>query len=194
MTRFEHCYSAREAQELDTADVYDVPAEKAPTSRQKLIEIDPQNGPRWLARCSGDYAGGLTGLYSCPNEHDLCVVIEGAAYILHTATPGAADDVEEYPTVHVLPCRADNLLILGSFDTLTAYGPTGFVWQTESFAHDGFAIHEVRGHELVGVAESPAFGAREFRVDLRNGAHEGGTYWVSNGPRRRSRVWKRIRR
>jgi len=92
----------------------------------------------------------------------------------------------------VVPCRAANLLILGSFDTLTAYGVDGVAWQTERFAHDGFEIREVREHELFGVAESPAFGPRRFRVDLRTGAHEGGSYWPQHrdGPRKARRWWR----
>ena len=144
-----------------------------------LVEVKPADGGAFLATCALGFRESTlpSGLWSCPVPDDLLAVAGGYGYLIHTATPGAADFLPLRPVCAVLPAPQENLLLLAGFHTVLAVGPQGIRWQTARLSWEGVTLGEVRDGTLHGTGWD-MFSDRDlpFRVDLRTGGHEGGGY------------------
>jgi hypothetical protein len=141
-----------------------------------LIRVVPQGRHPWL----GTFAFGrvsrtsVTGVYTCPDVNNLCVIAAGAGYIVDTRDPNVWEEVPREPIMDVRPILERSILVFSDITQLTAYGPDGISWTTRRVSWDGITIIRVDPEELVGSAwDAPLQRQVEFRVDLRNGAVTG---------------------
>ena len=157
-----------------------VPGEEDALNRGALlVEVKPATAGSFLATCALGFRETTlpSGLWSCPAPDDLLAVAGGYAYLVHTAAPEAAEFLPLRPVCAVLPASQEDLLLLAGFHTVLALGTEGIRWQSARLSWEGLTLGEAHDGILHGTGWD-MFSDRDlpFRIDLRNGAHEGGGY------------------
>ena len=95
----------------------------------------------------------IVGVYAHPDERCVCVVAQGAGYIVRVDDPMqwvavAADPVAD---VHALPAK--RLLLFVDNNQLVAYGRARVQWRAQ-FAADGLRITEIGPDRVRGKASN----------------------------------------
>ena len=118
---------------------------------------------------------GVTGVFTCPNPEQLCVVARGAGYVVTATNPAQRELLEAEPVLGVYPVASSRVLVFADYLRLVAYGQEGRAWSTARLSWDGLQVDEVNGGWLLGRGwSSPESRHVDFVVDLRTGSHEGG--------------------
>jgi hypothetical protein len=144
-----------------------------------LLQVHPAGGGTFLATCALGFTDPAmpTGIFSCPNPHELCAVAGGYAYIIDTAAPQRSTHIPLKPVAEVLVLAEQALLVFVGFHMVAAWGREGLAWQTGRLSWEGIRIAGVEGNSLRGFGWSmPADKEVEFAIDLRTGAHTGGAF------------------
>ena len=145
-----------------------------------LLDVRPAApGAAFLATCAlGFREPSLpTGLWSCPAAEDLLAIAGGYAYWIHTSRPQETEFLPLRPVCAVLESPDEGLLLLAGFHTVLAIGPEGVRWQTARLSWEGLTLRGVREGFLHGEGwDMFADRDKPFRIDLRDGTHEGGGY------------------
>jgi hypothetical protein len=140
------------------------------------LEISPEQGRRWLGifAFGGISPKGVTGVFTTPDPHRVCVVSEGAGYFVSANAPTSWEEARVAPILDVRPVPAQQILVFAGYAELIAYGETGFRWRTEDLVVDELVITEVTDTHISGKGWIPEGepGSYRFVVDLRTGEHE----------------------
>jgi hypothetical protein len=145
-----------------------------------------KTGGTFLATCALGFTDPAmpTGLFSCPNPHELCAVAGGYAYIVDTAAPTRSTHIPLKPVAEVLVLVEYGLLAFVGFHAVVAWGREGLAWQTPRLSWEGIRIVGIGVREdESGTPSLRGFGWNmptdkeiEFAIDLRTGAHTGGGF------------------
>ncbi len=180
-TTFPHHYPIRERTELPTSDPlprYYYPGASREGGRDGLLlEIHPDAGAPWLGVFAFGHVSpkGVSGVFTTPNPHRLCVVARGGGYLVSADDPTSWEPVKATPVLDVRPVRAQRLLVFADYTEPMAYGEAGLRWRTGRLAWDGLTITEVTDKSIRGEFWDPPKGTTgTFSVDLETGAHTGG--------------------
>jgi hypothetical protein len=177
---FEHSYSCRlltETPAVAPPHYYYPGASTAGGPDGLLLEVTSERGGLWI----GTFAfgritpRGVSGIFATPQPERLCVVAQGAGYIVRANDPQAWEAVPVIPIidVRILPTR--DLIVFASFIDLMAYGPAGMKWRTARLSWDGLKITEVTDTEIKGeFYDIRSEAISSFAVDVETGTHEGG--------------------
>jgi hypothetical protein len=135
-----------------------------------LLRVTPEGAEPWnglfAARPSGRYK---TGVYSCPDPNGLCVVSNGAGYVLDVRDPDGYQELPISPVLEVLPGADVGLLLLANYTDVLAWDHSGRRWLAERVSSDGIRHLQVVGETLRGMAWSPAHDEHPFVLDLATG-------------------------
>jgi hypothetical protein len=155
-----------------------------PPDRQGIspmyVEVEPDKGAPWVAtveRPRPTVKGALTGIFTTPSPAQALILAGGDTYLVDVHNPDLFEPVDTAgPVIDVVPAVSDGLLLLASPWAVTAIGPNGVAWQTGRLAIDGLRLDEIDAGKIAGVADPENDDeSRDFAIDLRTGAHEGGT-------------------
>ena len=167
-----------------------VPGEEDALARGALLLlVHPETKGDFLATCALGFTDPSmpTGLWSCPNECELCAVAGGYAYIIDAAAPDHSTHIPLRPVVEVLavpaaPQLASGLLLFAGFHSVLAWGANGLAWQTARLSWEGLRLAGISAAKD-GVPHLHGLGWNmhtdkevEFSVNLRTGAHTGGGF------------------
>ncbi len=142
-----------------------------------MLEILPESSPPWVGvfeQCADDYP--LTGVFGTPSRCRLCVLNQGAGYIVSAYEASDWEAVVVLPVlrVHRVPEKA--LLLFNGFTDLAAYGSRGLEWVLDTLSVDDLEVSDVTADSISGSARDPLNGERiPFQVDAMTGALEGGS-------------------
>jgi hypothetical protein len=142
-----------------------------------IFEVDPGDSDSWVgfARPTSIRSrNAVTGLFSTPDPGRLCVIIQGAAYLVDVPTRRFVLLSLSDPVTFVTALADVGLLLLATPWRVLAIGRDGLAWQSERLAIDGLRLDETDGSRLVGVADPDSPEPREFVIDLLDGSHRGG--------------------
>lgn len=144
-----------------------------------LILVHPREGRSWFGVVSGmrsDYSA-VGGIYSCPDENQFCIVVDGVAYYIDSRDPSVWTEIPIYCVEHVHTLLSKELLFFVTSTEIVAQGREGVRWQTERLALDGISVTSI-GEDLIKGASacfcSADAAAHEFQVDVKTGKHTGG--------------------
>jgi len=116
-----------------------------------------------------------SGVLSCPNPGEICVLAGGYAYLAKAAEPEQVTLLGMKPVVSVLEAKQAGLLLFAGFQTVLAWGLDGKVWETGRLSWEGVRLDGVEGHTLRGFGWDLMKDAEvAFEVDLKTGTHRGG--------------------
>jgi|WetSurMetagenome_2_1015567.scaffolds.fasta_scaffold145324_2 hypothetical protein len=178
-TTFPRLYQCRKLTELPNSSIprfYYPGASEQGGGDGILLEVSPEQGRPWLGIFAFGRISprGVTGIFTTPDPHRLCVVMQGDGYLVSANNPTSWEDVREWPILDVRPVKSQQLLIFADDFGLTAYGETGIRWRTEDLVVDELVITEVTDTHIRGRGWIPEGepGSYCFSVDLKTGEHE----------------------
>lgn len=143
------------------------------------LMVHPAAGGNFLATCALGFADPRmpTGIFSCPNPHEMCAVAGGYAYVIDTTAPERATHIPLKPVAEVVTLVEQGLLVFVGFHAMVAWGREGLAWQTARLSWEGIRVAGVEDGALGGFGWNLMTDKEvEFSVDLRNGAHTGGGF------------------
>jgi hypothetical protein len=147
----------------------------------------PANGGTFLATCALGFTSPSmpTGLFPCPNPHEMCAVAGGYAYIIDTLKPDHCTHIALKPVTEVRVLPAQQLLLFIGFHSMIAWGPQGLAWESARLSWEGVRITAIEGDVLHGIGWN-LLTDREvaFSVDLLTGHHQGGGFAQPPGPQK----------
>lgn len=149
------------------------------------VSVRPVSGAPFLATLVLGFAdpAAPSGLWSCPNPHEICAVSGGYAYLVDTRDPRRFTQLPFRPVMEVRPLRDLRLLLFASHHALMAWGTNGEAWATGRLSAEGLRIADIRGDTLHGFGWDLQT-ARElpFAIDLRSGRRLGSEPALSSRP------------
>ncbi len=143
-----------------------------------MVKFIPSDGAAWIGIFAfGDMLpSGECKVFLGPGEHHLTVVAKGDAYIAYPYKPSFFQMVKSCPVISAFPVPSHDLVVFHDFTEIVAYGESGLIWETKRISWDGIKISEVTDDEIIGKSwDAPNEKHVEFRVDLANGHHQGGS-------------------
>lgn len=155
--------------------VYPAQTEEVERGALEVLVRPEPDMPAFLATCALGFRDDAvpTGLWSCPNPHQICAVSGGYAYLIDTTHPDRFTLLEYRPVLQVHSVTAHGLLVFVGHRSLLAWGADGVVWESEKLSDEGIAITAIGDH-LAGTGWK-MIGDREtaFTLDLRTGRRTG---------------------
>lgn len=135
-----------------------------------LLQVTSEDAAPWsglfAAQPSGQYRSGV---YSCPDPNALCIVSNGAGYVLDVRDPDGYQEIPISPVLDVVPGIDAGLLVLANYTDVLAWGRSGRRWLAERVSFDGIRNLQIEGGVLRGLVWSPVDGERSFVLDLATG-------------------------
>ena len=159
--------------------VYPVLVEEVERGAVEVMVRAPGDAAGFLATCALGFAdpSAPSGVWSCPNPQEICIVAGGYAYLVDTTDPARWQQLEYRPVVEIRPVAEHNLLLFSGFHAVLAWGPHGEVWRTARLSWDGVRMTEVRGDTLHGEGwDMKTDRELTFEINLKSGEHRGGGY------------------
>lgn len=143
-----------------------------------LVKVSPQGAAPWL----GTFAFGhespqtLTGIFSCPNANQICVVSSGSGFLVDATNPVNFIQVKSCPIVDVRAALSRQLLVFVDFTSISAYDSKGLAWRTKDLSWDGLTITLLTSESIEGLAwDAPLDRQVKVTINLSNGAFVGGS-------------------
>jgi hypothetical protein len=130
------------------------------------------NAQEFLATCALGFQDPVvpTGIWSCPNPHELCAVSGGYAYLINTSSPERFTMLPYRPVLEVRPIRAMNLILFIGHHAVLAWGADGLAWESEKLSSEGITIVAIDGAILRGRGwDMLTDKETEFSLDPRTG-------------------------
>ncbi|MFI6096585.1 hypothetical protein ACIA8G_13575 [Lentzea sp. NPDC051213] len=95
----------------------------------------------------------MTDVFACPAPAQLCVVVDGLAFLLDVDAPAAAV-VAQDQVCQVVPVIGVPLLLLVSYFDIVAIAPEGIAWRSPRLALDGLRVSLAQADGIRCVAET----------------------------------------
>ncbi|MGB7264954.1 MAG: hypothetical protein WBC92_05545, partial [Terracidiphilus sp.] len=132
------------------------PREAEEVERGALEVLVRPGGPDaqpFLATCALGFreAAAPTGIWSTPNEEEICAVSGGYAYLIDTAAPERFTMIAYRPVLEVRAVVTEGLLLFVGHHSILAWGRDGQAWESEKLSDEGVTITEIDGGVLHGV-------------------------------------------
>jgi hypothetical protein len=156
-------------------DIINFPPEERFFSEGLVVEIKPYGEKPWIANFHGASKDYMSGIYSTPQIDKMCVVTNGAGFIVDAYEPNKAISVPVLPVVEVHLLADANIMIFISFTVIAGFGLDGFVWKTK-VSCDGIHVKNICGGSINGFAWDSTKGIEvDFSVKIDTGTLIGGT-------------------
>ena len=152
--------------------VYPRAAEEVERGALELMIRAEAKATELLATCALGFQNPIvpTGIWSCPNPHEICAVSGGYAYLINTAAPEQFTMLSYRPVLEIRPVPEMNLLIFVGHHSILAWGAEGLAWQSDRLSSEGVTIVSINGPPLHGRGwDMLTDKETEFALDLRTG-------------------------
>lgn len=179
---FPHTYAIEIPPELPGTgeNVYYIPGDKTGSRHNgALVLVHPSDGRSWFGVIAGmqnEYSA-LGGIYSCPDENQICIAVDGAAYFIDSRDPSVWTEVPHYCVEKVHTLISMELMFFVTSTEIAAHGREGVLWQTERLSLDGISITSIGENLIKGASScfcSQNEAAHQFEVEVKTGKHKGG--------------------
>lgn len=137
-----------------------------------LIRPGAADAQPFLATCALGFRdpNAPTGLWSAPDQQEICAVAGGYAYLIDTASPERFTMIPYRPVLAIRPVLEAGLLLFVGHRTILAWGRGGQAWESEKLSDEGIAIAAVAEGRLHGTGwEMQSDREKPFALDLRSG-------------------------
>lgn len=175
---FPHSYHVEEVGELPGTGKFSIPQLFFPPPKGRpehdglWLKIKAASGRTWIGVFAFGYPSppAFSRVVSSPDQDRVCVVANGAAYLVNPDEPQAWEQIRLIPVLNVRAIPGEKLLILSDFTRLAAYGSNGVVWESPRVCWDELKIAAITSDTIEGSGYDPTT-AKESRfvVDLKTG-------------------------
>ena len=174
-----HKYDIQILEELKEGyEIYYYPSASTQSGKNGVIvQVNPEQGKTWIGIFAfGNVSkDGFSGVYTTPHFNKLCVVSNGAGYIVSSDNPKDWEEVKSIPIIDVRISKAQKLIIFADYTELIAYNDSGVKWKTKRLSWDSLKIIELSNSYIKGEYYDIRSEANEFfEVDLVSGVSKGG--------------------
>ena len=143
------------------------------------LMVRPVSGGMLLATCALGFTDPAmpTGVFACPNPHEMCAVAGGYAYVIDTAQPEHCTHIALKPVVEVRSLVAQKLVLFVGFHSILAWGQNGLAWESARLSWEGLRIMSIDGDMLHGFGWNLVTDREvAFSLNLLTGQHQGGGF------------------
>lgn len=143
-----------------------------------MVKFSSPNEASWIGVFAfGDMLpGGECKVYPGPGRMQLTILAKGDAYIVSPNDPSSFIHVKSCPAIRAIPVPSLKLMLFHDYTQIVAYNESGLAWETKRISWDGIEIDEVSDTAVMGKSWDATNEQQvEFRVDLANGSHQGGS-------------------
>jgi hypothetical protein len=154
------------------------------------LRVKPGNGESWIGVFAFGYSSppALSRVVSTPDRDRLCVIANGAAYVVKSDEPEVWDKIPVNPVLDVRLVPEKGLIIFSDFTRLAAYRRGTVTWRSPRVCWDALKIIRITGEVIEGVGYDPTNLVTHelpFSVDLETGrsllsepsSADGGQVW-----------------
>ena len=176
---YPHSYEVEELRELPGTGrlddrVFYVPRPRSRPEHDGLwLKIHPENGKSWIGVFAFGYGSppAFSRVLGSPDRDRVCIVSNGAAYIVKADEPEKWEQIPVMPVLEVRLVAEYQFLVFADFSRLAAYGNKGLAWQSPQVCWDELKITTVTSDRIEGTGYDPTnLGEpRPFAVDIRTG-------------------------
>lgn len=139
-----------------------------------VIDVHPQSGERWVGSFAAGGLGGVSGAFDPPGPADLCVVVDGLAYLVDVHNPGSGAVIAHHQVWQVETVeQPPRLLLVRPFD-MVALGEDGVAWRTPRIAVDDLRVVQAGSAGIVCTCFN-LDGTDTITLDPRTGEQVAGT-------------------
>ena len=136
--------------------------------------VKPGNGKSWIGVFAFAYSSppAFCRVVSPPDPDRLCVIANGAAYVVKSDEPEVWDKIPVDPVLDVRLVAEKGLIVFSDFIRLAAYRRGTVVWRSPRVCWDALKIIRITREAIEGVGYDPTNSiTRElpFSVDLETG-------------------------
>ncbi len=177
---FPHSYAVEEFGELPGTGilpfpvVYIPPPKARPEHNGLWLKITPETGKSWIGVFAFGYSSppAFSRVGGTLDPNRMCVVSNGAAYIVKADEPAVWEQVPIVPVLDVRSLPKHRLLVFSDFTRLAAYGINGLAWRSPRVCWDELKILKVTRDTIEGTGYDPTnsiSSEMHFVVDVRTG-------------------------
>ena len=162
-----HFIYPREAEEIERGAL-----EVLIRPNQAGADFDSETGIPFLATCALGFRDPAVpnGLWSAPNQDEICAVSGGYAYIIDTTRPEHFTMIPYRPVLEVRPVVDASLLLFVGHHSILAWGRDGQGWESGKLSHEGVTITVIQDGALHGGGwEMMSDEERPFVLDMKTG-------------------------
>jgi hypothetical protein len=141
--------------------------------------VHPANHGTFLATCALGFTNPAmpTGVFACPDPHQMCAVAGGYVYVIDTAHPEHCTHIGLKPVVEIRTLVTHGLLLFIGFHSIVAWKRDGIAWESARLSWEGVQITSIDGNVLHGAGwNMVADRDVPFSLDLLTGRHQGGGF------------------
>lgn len=116
-----------------------------------MVRPDAPNLP-FLATCALGFRDPVvpSGIWSTPNEREICAASGGYAYIIDTTAPTRFTMLPYRPVLQIVPAPADGFLLFIGHRAILAWSARGEAWQSPKLSDEGITIRRIQNGKLLG--------------------------------------------
>lgn len=138
------------------------------------LRVKAGNGKSWIGVFAFGYSSppGFCRVVNSLDPNRLCVIANGAAYVVKADEPEVWDKVPVSPVLDVRLVPEKGLIVFSDFIRLTAYRGGTPVWRSPRVCWDALKIIRITGEAIEGVGYDPTNSITHelpFSIDLETG-------------------------
>jgi hypothetical protein len=138
------------------------------------LQVKPASGKSWIGVFRFGYSSppAFSRVVSSPDPDRLCVLANGAAYVVKSNDPERWEQIPIIPVLDVRQLPEAGLLVFSDFTHLAAYRNNKLAWPSARVCWDDLKIAKITSEVIEGVGYDPTNSItheRPFSVDLRTG-------------------------
>lgn len=148
----------------------------------RILRVRPPDSPEWVGMFPSGGLGGVSGVYATPSPERLCVLVDGAAYIVRVDGPQEGAVIAHDTVEQVVSSMEPPLLLLVRGIDIVALGSEGVAWRSPRLAVDDLRVGVVDTDGIHCTGDLLSGDLASFIVDPASGL-------VSSGPRLEGAPW-----
>jgi hypothetical protein len=176
-----HSYEVQELGELPGTGKFTVPLIFIPPPKNRpehsglWLKVKGKSGRAWIGVFAFGYPSppAFSRVLSSPDPDRVCVISNGAAYVVNADQPDVWEKIPIIPVLDVRLIPEHGLLVFSDFTRLAAYDHTGLAWQSPRVCWDGLKIVNVTHETIEGTGSDPTNSTTHesrFVVDVKTGS------------------------
>lgn len=135
--------------------------------------IETREGAKWVGMFAAGGLGGVTGVFACPANQMLCIVVDGLAYLVNVEAPSSGALIAHDQVYQVVPAVSPSLLLLVRFIDIVAIDAGGIAWKSDRLCVDDLRVEAVTQRTIICTGENLG-GSPTIEVDPHTGVRIGG--------------------
>jgi len=138
------------------------------------LKVKAASGKSWVGVFAFGYSSppAFSRVVSSPDPDRVCIIANGAAYVVKSDEPEVWDKIPVIPVLDVRTVPQQGLIVFSDFTQLAAYRNNKLAWRSPRVCWDDLKIVRITREAIEGVGYDPTNSITHehpFSVDLETG-------------------------